>query len=136
MVYFTSKKMQVIAYLKKYPFTIISILIILYLSFMSVGGIPDNKFFQFRRPDLVVHFLMYSFLSVVFFSERYKNIRNENIKLVWKILLGLISFGATIEIFQPILSNRSCEFFDFVANILGIFAGFLTHRLWVKILKR
>lgn len=128
--------MQVIVYLKKYPFTVISISIILYLSFMSVGGIPENKFFQFRRSDLIVHFLMYAFLSVVFFSERYKNIRNENIKLIWKIFLGLIFFGATIEILQPILSNRSCEFFDFVANILGVFAGFFTHRLWLKVLKR
>ncbi len=128
--------MQVIAYLKKYPFTVISVSIILYLSFMSVGGIPDNKFFQFRRFDLIVHFLMYAFLSVVFFSERYKNIRNENIKLIWKIFLVLICFGATIEILQPVLSNRSCEFFDFMANILGVFAGFFTHRLWVKVLKR
>jgi VanZ family protein len=128
---------QSIINIKKHPFFLGALLIIGYLSFMDVGGIPTSKFFEFKRSDSIIHFLMYSFLSFVFFIENhYRSTNKANTLSPWAFIFLLISLGAIIEIFQPIISNRSCEFFDFAANVVGVIWGYYFHRMIVWLLKR
>jgi hypothetical protein len=81
--------------------------------------------------------LMYSFLSFVFFIENhYRSTNKTNTLSPWAFIFILISLGAIFEIFQPIISNRSCEFFDFVANVVGVIWGYYFHRIIIWLLKR
>lgn len=128
---------SIIKILKQYSIALIALVIVGYLSFMDVGGIPTSKFFAIKRSDIIIHFLMYSFLSFVFFLERYfRDNKSLDTKTPWAFLVVLISIGALIEFLQPVLSNRSREFFDFVANSSGVFWGYYLHRLAVRLLKR
>ncbi len=110
--------------------------IIVYSSFMDIGGIPTSKFFAFKQSDLIIHFLMYFFLSVTLFIENKKSGNNLENKIRYLIILTLIIFGSLIEILQPFLSNRSCEFFDFIANVCGVISGYYLHFFALKLLKR
>ena len=123
--------------IKQYPITIIAFLLIGYLSFMNTEGIPEPKFFNFQGADLVVHFLMYSFLSFVFFFEHFKNRKSLNIKYHWLLLFVsvLISISATVEVLQPIVAHRSCEFFDLLANTIGVIWGYIFFRLTLHLWK-
>ena len=141
LYYVVTKKLNHMSYalntIKKHSFFVFALFIILYLSFMDVGGIPSSKFFDFKRSDIIIHFLMYSFLSFILFIESHyrsaiKSIRNKP----WVFIFMLISLGGLIEIFQPIISNRSCEFFDFAANVLGVIWGYYFHRIVGWLLKR
>lgn len=120
--------------IKQYRLTALSFVLILYLSFMNTGGIPQNKIFLFERSDLIIHFLMYSFLSFIFFSERNKKIKNT--MFPWLYISLFIFVGATIEILQPVLANRSCEIFDFIANSSGVFWGYFFFGFTRKYIKR
>ncbi len=51
----------------------------------------------------------------------------------WQFLLGLLLvYSGLIELVQPYV-NRSCEWFDFTANSLGLLLGTLSGLLIVKI---
>jgi VanZ family protein len=123
--------------LKQHPFVIAAFILILYLSFMEVGGIPTGSFFDFNRSDMLIHSLMYAFLTFVFFTEHYHRAPLPHSKKKHGLfILGIVTIGAAIEILQPILSNRSCEFFDFIANCLGVFSAYIFYRLIGLVLKR
>lgn len=127
---------RVINIIKTHPIFLFALLIILYLSFMEVGGLPSSKFFEFKRADIIIHFLMYSFLSFALFIESSYRATNISVRnKPWVFIFILISFGAVVEILQPIVSNRSCEFFDFTANILGVIWGYYFHCIIRWILK-
>lgn len=120
--------------IKQYRITILSFILILYLSFMNEGAIPHSKIFLFKRSDLVIHFLMYSFLSYIFFLERYRKIKTTLFPWLYISLFTIL--GATIEILQPALANRSCEIFDFMANFSGVLWGYFSFGLTRNYLKR
>jgi VanZ family protein len=117
--------------IKQYPITLLALLLIAYLSFMNTEGIPDQNFLNFKGSDLMVHFLMYSFLSFVFFFEHFKNKKRAIIGFHWILLFFsvLISISATVEVLQPIVARRSCEFYDLLANTTGVIWGYIFFRL-------
>ena len=41
----------------------------------------------------------------------------------WRLALGLLAFGALIELFQGAVGYRSAEWLDLIANAAGILAG-------------
>ncbi len=43
----------------------------------------------------------------------------------WRLVIGLLAFGAFIEICQSLLPYRSAEMADFIADVLGIFTGIM-----------
>ena len=44
---------------------------------------------------------------------------------VWLVMLGLLAFGAAIEVVQAFVPGRSCEWEDLLADSVGIVAGVL-----------
>lgn len=44
---------------------------------------------------------------------------------VWLVMLGLLAFGAAIEVVQAFVPGRSCEWEDLLADSVGIAAGVL-----------
>lgn len=81
--------------------------VVLFPFSMSAGGIG---------PDKWLHALTFTFLTV-WFSGQYAP------RSYWRIALGLLAFGAFIEVCQRLVSYRSSEGFDLVADVAGIVVG-------------
>ncbi|MDF9830800.1 VanZ family protein [Parabacteroides sp. PF5-6] len=113
-------------YLKKYPFSWIVILAVIYLSFFNPPAV-DAPLFPYM--DKVAHFCMYGGLSGVLWLEHIWNHRKENERLV-RGLTGAtllpILFGGLIELAQHYLTtNRQGDFDDFFANTAGVIVATL-----------
>jgi len=116
--------MKFIKIINKYKFTIICLIAIFYLSFIDTSDIKQPKQIFLIPFDLIAHFSMYCGTAFIFFIEKYRKkevifkIQNNQKYLFFFIILGFL-----IEIFQPILSNRSRELSDFLANTAGCYVG-------------
>lgn len=66
--------------------------------------------------DKWLHGITFALLAI-WFSGQYAR------RSYWRIALGLIVFGLLIEFCQRMVSYRTAEFADLVADIAGMFAG-------------
>ena len=88
---------------------------ILFASFMPSQHLRQ-EWFLFPNEDKVIHALLFLLNSRKSFSLTKRFI------IISVISICLI--GGVIELLQPILSNRTCDFPDFVANSTGaVLAG-------------
>jgi VanZ family protein len=67
--------------------------------------------------DKIAHFVSYAALSAWF------SLIVEQRKSLWRILIGLISYGLLLELLQSFTSYRFGDFADVVANSLGVITG-------------
>jgi glycopeptide antibiotics resistance protein len=95
---------------------------------MDTSTIEVPRFFTFKGLDKIEHFLMFFGLSFIFFYEKFRKVQKKEFmfKLTenHKYLLFFILSGFLIEIFQPILSNRVRDLYDFLTDVVGSYAGF------------
>ena len=92
------------------------LLFILIASFLPASEIPEITFLL--SPDKIVHFILYAVL-VIFMKLAYS-------KMNLLIIIGFsILLGVSIEIMQPILSDRFFDNYDIVANSIGTFIGII-----------
>ena len=66
--------------------------------------------------DKWLHGVTFAFLAV-WFSGQYRR------ESYWRVGLGLIIFGVLIEACQRMVTYRSSEWYDIVADIVGILVG-------------
>jgi len=130
--------MKILKNFNFYKFSIFCFALILYLSFMDLGEVkPPKVFFFFGRFDLFAHFSMYFGLSFIFFIEKFKKFEYNDKSLKFSksqmFILLFIFISFMIEVFQPIISNRSRELSDFLANIVGSYSGYFCMRLLTRI---
>lgn len=115
--------------LKNNIFSLLTSLIILYLSLASSKTFDNVPLINIPYFDKVVHFGMYFFLMSVMIAENRKKL-----KLTSQLyLLALIPlfYGFLIEILQlTITRTRSGDLFDFIADAAGILVSLL---LWLLI---
>lgn len=76
---------------------------------MNVGGLG---------PDKWLHGLTFTFLTV-WFSGQYAA------RSYWRLTLGMLAFGAFIELCQRALSYRSADSLDLFADSVGIAIGLI-----------
>ncbi len=67
--------------------------------------------------DKIGHFISYAMLSAWF------SLLVEQRKSLWSILFGLIVYGLLLEFLQGLISYRSGDLADAVANSLGVITG-------------
>ena len=106
-------------FLKRYPVSIFTILIILYLSFFTP---PKESSIEIPYIDKVVHFCMYGGLSGILWLEHLWHHHTPNWKhlIIGGIICPIVMSGL-IEIGQSTLTEtRSGEWMDFVANTSGV----------------
>lgn len=120
-------------YIKKYPLSLLTIGVILFLSFFNPPETPLNKV---TNIDKVLHFFMYfGFCSIVWF-EYYKSHNHPNLSrlIPWAIIAPIL-FSGLIEIGQQTLTpTRAAEWWDFLCNTLGcltaaLFSQLVTRRI-------
>ena len=126
--------MQFLKTVNKFKFTILCFVVINYLCFSEVSEIKPPRFLLFAHFDLFVHFSMFFGLTFIFFLEKYWKKKIKTFKFIenHKYIYLFIIFGLLIEIFQPILSNRSRELFDFLTDTVGCFAGLGAFKVWTQ----
>jgi VanZ family protein len=114
--------------LKKYKFSIIVALIILYLSLANSHTFDKVTFLDSRYTDKIVHFSMYfGFMSVIILENRKKLVKSGRL-----LILALIPlfYGILMEIFQGLFtSTRSPSIYDVIFNCTGIVASILIWQL-------
>ena len=95
---------------------------VLLLSAFIAALLPDLPFIDlsgpFRMSDKGLHLLGFAFLAV-WFSGQYAK------RSLWRIGVGLIAFGALIELIQGMVSYRTAEWMDMYADGVGITLGLI-----------
>lgn len=108
---------------------IIWLLIIFYGLFIPANNLPMTPFFVIPHFDKLVHFGMFFIFCLLLFVPFKK------LKMNHLIIAPLISFilSAVLETVQHIVSSsRSSNFYDFVANSLGILAALFVYHFIVS----
>lgn len=102
---------------KKYYLSIITGIIILYLSLFTPPEFPKLIDILWE-PDKIVHVLMYAGFSAVILFESRKNL---TVKRMILISLFPLLYGGLMEILQETLTtNRTGSWYDFIANSTGV----------------
>jgi VanZ family protein len=113
-------------YIKDYPFSIIVVAIIIYL---SLAQPPDIGRFLFKGADKVVHFCMYGGLSGVFWIEFLFKHRKKKANYLYALLGAVVYpvlFGGIMELCQAYFTRyRSGDWMDFQANTAGVITASL-----------
>lgn len=111
-----------IGYIKRYPLSIITVAIIIYLSFFRPPQTPLN---EIKNIDKLVHLCMYGGLTLVLWIEhllQHKYFIKKHL-IIGGVICPIVMSGL-IEIGQSTLtSNRSGDWFDLLANISGVILG-------------
>ena len=121
------------SFIKAYPFSILTIALICYLSFFTP---PSTKLDNVIGFDKVVHFGMYGFLCTVILWEQWRDSKSRgghertqkfNLKLFAYYFILPIAMSGLIEILQENCTGgrRSGDVYDFVANSLGVICASL-----------
>lgn len=113
--------------IRKNFFSIITALIIMFLSLASAETFKKIPVYHFRGIDKVVHFCMYLiFTGVILFENRKTISRTGHLFLIALIPLF---FGGLMELLQSWLTTtRTGSIFDLLFNILGILFSLLIFR--------
>lgn len=116
-------------YLKKYPFTLILIVVIWYLSLFTP---PETPLDNVKFIDKWTHLVMYGILTITFWTEvlRQKNKKITTRKRALMIVLP-IAMGGLVELAQAYCTTtRTGDWFDFLANTVGVLIGIVIVMLW------
>lgn len=94
---------------------------ILYLSFAPKDTF-DVSLYLFKYQDKVIHLCLYVGLAFLFLRNTKTSYQVTN-KIIISTFFTIVCISGLIEILQPILSNRTKEFLDLVANSIGAILG-------------
>jgi hypothetical protein len=110
-----------------YKLTLITAGIIFFLSLSTSENINKVWFLNFKFSDKLAHLGMYGFLTLVYLIERTAFLRSSQAtrKTRWFYVWWIILIGAGIEFLQPVIVGRDKDFWDFIANTIGILVGYL-----------
>lgn len=119
------------SYLKKYPLSILTICVILFLSFFNP---PETALNQVSNIDKVAHFFMYFGFCSILWWEYYRSHRLPNAKrLIPGAIIAPILFSGLIEIGQQTLTPTRCaDWGDFLFNTLGCLTAALFSQLFTR----
>ena len=120
---------KMIEYIQNKPKSIqniISVLIVLFLAILHFITPPDvATFYLLMQVDKLIHFLMF-FLSTSWFVLIY----GDKHKII--LISSLVFFGLFLELMQmQFFIFRSFEWFDWLADSIGVIVGFFTISKWL-----
>ncbi len=116
----------------QYKFTILMAMLIALLSLLPDSSLPHPSLFAFRFFDKFVHFSMYAAIGFVALLEARcrEHCRARHLLILMEILV----LSALIEVLQATLvASRAAEWFDLMANALGLVGGYVAYRLFLLI---
>ncbi|WP_298882573.1 VanZ family protein [uncultured Polaribacter sp.] len=109
---------------------IIAIGITLGIAYLSLMQVPKTQL-SFTSSDKVYHLFAYFTLTICWLFSFHKK---PSIK--FKIVIACIVYGIIIEVLQHTLTKyRTGDFYDVLANTVGIFLGMIVFNLFLKKIK-
>ena len=112
--------------------SILIAMIIFSLSVISTNEIAPRSILIIPNADKVVHFCMYTVLSLILLLEFNKPFLSVFPGIVMPLAISIL-YGGLIEIIQIFISYRSADIFDFLFDVGGSLAGLGLFFLWRKI---
>ncbi|OFY93029.1 MAG: hypothetical protein A3K10_14655 [Bacteroidetes bacterium RIFCSPLOWO2_12_FULL_31_6] len=110
------------------------LLVILILSGYPGNQLPKVPIWQF---DKLIHSVIYSILSIVLiiaFQKQYAMETKRFLLIIGIVFFGIF-YGGIMEILQHfIFINRSGNWYDFIANTIGVTFGVLFYPLIIKLI--
>ena len=117
-----------LSYVFQYKFTILLAIVIALLSLMPGDNMPGSFLFAIPHIDKIIHMCMYAALGFVALSESRRDHPRLGFHLL--LLLAIFALSAIIEILQAtVAAARSAEWFDLLANFIGLIGGYIVYRL-------
>jgi len=111
--------------------TIIKIFLIIYWILVFVAtSLPSTSAIGIGKFDKIAHFSAYAVLAFLMYWLFDINKKTEILswRKVFVIIFVLTFYGIFDEIHQSFIPGRSTEFYDLVADVLGIWTGVLIAR--------
>ncbi len=115
---------KILNFIKKYPFSILTVIVIIYLSLFKP---TSDKLLKINNIDKVAHFIMYAGFCAVLWFEYLRSHRVLNYKKIflWAVVCPIF-FSGFMEIAQGLFTkDRSGDWFDFLFNFLGVVSAAL-----------
>lgn len=111
----------------RYLKSVLATVFVLYLSFASPGDFRKLPAIHIPHADKFVHIAMFFMLAFVLccdFFKAHRNVRIPNVSFWIVCVLYPVVLGALIEFAQETwFYPRSAEWFDWLADILGVVAA-------------
>lgn len=129
---------RILGLVKSYPFSLLALLLLFFLSFFNPG---NRELPKFENSDKLAHLIMYCGLSFVFWFEwlvRHKTGRSTVLRGMAFCFFVPLAIGGLIELGQEYLvSYRDGDWMDVLANIAGcILALVLTYLVSSPLIRR
>ncbi|MEO8209554.1 MAG: VanZ family protein [bacterium] len=111
-----------------------TVLIFYLLAIFILSSIPGEDFpkVEFEFSDKIVHIFIYAILFVLFFyslNNQSKYAKLQKFALEFSFLFTVL-FGITDELHQYFVPNRSCEFADWIADVIGALLIYLSMKIY------
>ncbi len=106
--------------------------IILFISSIPSNDLPDFSFWTLLSFDKFAHLAMYSVLSFQVIKSCIRQYANKKIRYyaVRVTFVTCTIYGGMIELFQEyVLLDRTGDWMDLIANIVGIILGIVLFKL-------
>lgn len=117
-----------LSYIFQYKFTILLVLAIALLSLVPGENMPGSFLFSIPHFDKIIHMSMYGALGFVALTE--SRLDPPRLAKHMLILFAIFAMSALIEILQAtVVASRAAEWFDLLANFLGLILGYIAYRL-------
>lgn len=88
-------------------------------------GSGDNSTFLFKGEDKLAHAFIFSLWAIFFYFLYELKSDHSPLRITLAIfLIGALVGGAT-EWVQMYIPNRTCSYFDFLADLIGVLLGLL-----------
>ena len=118
-----------LSYVFRYKFSILLAILISLLSLVPSSSIPDSSLFSIKFFDKFVHFSMYTCFGFVALLESRCQIHCVRFHLLLIMIVFIMS--TVIEVLQAtVVPTRSAEWFDLMANFLGLVAGYIAYQIF------
>ena len=115
----------IVTLLKRYILTLITLLVILFLTFSKPMGLGHTNVPV--GMDKIVHFVMYFTLCAVFWYESFKITLTpkKSLMALFAVIVPII-FSGVMEYLQYLLTSyRTGDLADFIFNTIGVLAALL-----------
>lgn len=117
----------------------IALIIYLLIIFIS-SSIPGDNFpkVDFEFSDKIVHFIIYSILFILFFyslKNQTKYTKLQKSALEYSFLFTAL-YGVTDELHQYFVPHRSCELFDWLADLAGALVVYIPFKIYNSKMKK
>ena len=114
---------------------IVALIYTLSILILSLINLQDIKIIELKSSDKVYHTLSYTLMILLWMVHYKLKFKTITFKHFFVLMLSVIFFGIIIEYLQLFLTSyRSFDWWDVLANTIGVIMGFLLFMIAKKII--